>query len=209
MSHKFKGVTLAFVAILAMSAFVASAAQAITFSSSSYPQTVTAAGSGIGEKFETEGGSIECEESKYHGVLSEPSSSLEMSPTYTGCTAFFGFASAFIHTNGCRFRWSGWEHDSATATYTARLSIVCPAGKVIEVTAGTCLVHIPAQSNLSILDLTNWLGAFLLKPTVKGLTYNVTKDGWGCPFAGPGHRVGGGYRSSGYIFSGGGVQIST
>jgi hypothetical protein len=205
MIRKFKGVTLAFVAILAMSAFVASAAQAITITSSSYPQTVTGSASGIGEHFKTEAGSVECKESSYHGVLNEASSVLEVTPTYTGCTAFFGFAAATIHHNGCKYQFTGTEHDPISAIFTAHVAVKCPAGKAIEITAGTCRATVGEAGNgsLTTVDITNMHTAsppdITVKPTVKGITYNVTQDGFGCPFSGTGHRSTGEYTSSGYI----------
>jgi hypothetical protein len=214
MIRKFKGVTLALVAVLAMSAFVASAAQAITISSSSYPQTVTGSASGIGEHFKTEAGSVECEKSSYDGTLGEASSTLTVKPTYTGCTAFFGFASATIHTEECAYVFHATGHDSGTATFTANVDVSCPGSQSIKITAGTCRAEVKSQTGLSTANITNMAGSpsdITVKPAITGIAYTVTQDGFGCPFSGTGNKGGGEYTSSGYITvqATGGLTVAT
>ena len=80
---------LAFVAVLAMSAVTASAAQATPLlEASKYWATIEATGENVGENFHTEAGTITCKVSHYTGTLSAASSTLTAHPTYTECLAF-------------------------------------------------------------------------------------------------------------------------
>jgi hypothetical protein len=220
MIRKFKGVTLALVAVLAMSAFVASAAQAITIQSTSYPQTVTGEGKGIGKHFKTEAGSVECEISNFDGTLSEASSTLTVKPTYSGCTAFFGFAAATIHTEECAYVFHATGHDAGTATFTANVDVSCPGSQSIKITAGTCRAEVKSQTGLSTVNITgmseNTGGGVIhhdltVKPIVSKIAYTVTQDGFGCPFGGTGNKTGGEYTSTGYttVASNSGLTILT
>lgn len=198
-----------FAAGLALVLAVPTAAPAVVYKASSYPATSFGeGGTETGEKFVFEAGSVECAKTTYHAELTAASESLEVTPSYTGCKAF-GFLSASIHRNGCKLRFRAVAHDSSTGNYTSNLDFICTAPNVFEITASTCAVHIGGQSGLLTIDQTNVLGAYLVKPTVKGLTYNVTKDGIGCPFNGTGHKTGAEWKSSFYVFNGGGIAIST
>jgi hypothetical protein len=216
---------IAFVAILATSALVASAAQAIVIKSSSYPQTVTGSGTEIGEHFEIPGaGSVKCHLSEYHGVLSEESSTLTVTPSYTEKTTIngeagrqnclFGPFNATVTNEGCNYVFHGTEHDAETATFTAHVDVVCAAGKVIKIVAGTCEMQVGSQNGLTTVDITNVAGSpshISVRPTVSGISYNVTKDGFGCPLLGTGVRNDAKYTSTGYITvtAPGGLSVST
>jgi len=213
MIRKLKALGLVVVAVLAMSAIGASAAQAITLSSSSYPQTVEGSGTEIGEHFLTEAGKVECHLSKYTGTLSEASPTLRVTPIYETCKAF-GFLNATVNTNGCHYLFHATEHDSSTNTYTAHVDVECTDGKVIEITSGTCKVSVGSQTGLTTVDITNMAVSppdLTVRPTVKGIAYTVTQDGFGCPFTGTGAKTGGEYTSTGYITvtAAGGLTVST
>jgi hypothetical protein len=95
--------------------------------------------------------------------------------------------------NGCdlQFALTGGSGDS----YSAATSIVCPAGKSIEITVSTCAFHYPPQTGSGSVDFTNDTagGDITMQATVSGLKYVVTKDGFGCPFGGTGEKSGGTY----------------
>jgi opacity protein-like surface antigen len=179
MIHKFKTLGLATIAVLAMSAAVASAAQA-QFEASSYPTTVTATSALGNSEFKTEGGSFECEE-HWEGTLSEASNSLAFNVTYTNCKAF-GFAEATLHGNGCYF----------TVHRSTQVDIKCPPGKVMETTAGTCVIHVGEQTGLQSIGLATFGSHVELGLNLGNVKYYVTKDPFLCPFFGVGPRTGGG-----------------
>jgi hypothetical protein len=197
-----KLVSLMLLAVFAMGGFAPTPARGVAIQSSEYPQTITGEGKGIGLHTKTEYGSIECEKTNHHGTLFEASSTITLSPTYTGCTAFFGFASATIHAEGCTFVLHAVSHDAPTGIYAASTDISCPSGQSIKWTIGTCRMETKAQTGLSVIDITNMSGSpssLTMRPTVKGIAYTVTQDGFGCPFSGTGNKTGGEYTSSGYI----------
>src|SRR6187397_102313 len=86
MIRKSKAIGLALIAVFAMSALVASAAQATpVFTTSVSPVSVHATGEKIGEEFTVDGVTTVCEVSHYTGTATNGSSTLTMHPTYTGC----------------------------------------------------------------------------------------------------------------------------
>lgn len=113
-----------------------------------------------------------------------------LNESFTNCIAF-GFINATISTNGCESVFYPTEKVSADV-YKAHMDIVCPAGKVIQLTAATCAATIGSQSGLTTVDLVNNTGAspshLSLTPTVTGIAYTVTTDGFGCPFSGTGSK---------------------
>jgi len=188
MSRNLKVLGLIFIAVLAMSAAMAPVSQASQYTCSAYPCTVTGSNTKGSETFTTPGGTVQCD-SHYQGTLSEASSSLKITPKYSNCSAF-GFLNAEIHFIGC------WIVSHITVSlgggrYLHIYDIECEAGAVIIITAATCEVKIPAQAGLTSTETENLAGGTLtVKPNISGITMNVTKDGFGCPFSGTGHTKG-------------------
>jgi hypothetical protein len=175
MIHKFKALGLALVAVLAMSAVVASAASA-QFTANSYPTTVTATSALGNDVLTVDGSSTECSV-HYEGTLSEASTTLTVKPTWTNCKAF-GFASATMNTNGCDYVF----HSGGS------LDIECPVGKTITLVGGNCEVQFGTQTGLKSLSLSNGHPHINAQFNVSGITANVTKDGFLCPLTGTGHK---------------------
>jgi len=182
MIRKFKVLGLAMVAVLAMSAVVASAASATNFTASSYPTSATASSPIGNDDFKTEAGSVECAAHFHVGPLSKASETVTVNPTYTGCKAF-GFLNATVNMNGCDY----------TFNVNGSVTVNCPAGKSIIITAGTCETTIGAQGPLNKVDLANSGTGISAQATVTGVAYTVTKDGIGCPFGGTGPKTGATY----------------
>ncbi|HST70743.1 MAG TPA: hypothetical protein VLI94_13940 [Solirubrobacterales bacterium] len=185
MIRKFKTLGLAMIAVLAMSAFVASTAQA-QYTASSYPTSVgmyTALGNDV---FTTEGGTVECQ-GTYGGHLNEASNSLTISPYYENCKAF-GFVSATVTMNGCAYIFDRQSATSSTAT------VECATGNKIQVIAGNCEVTIGAQSPTGSVATSNGAGFVNVQANVTGIAYTVVKDGFLCPFGGTGSKTGGTYK---------------
>jgi hypothetical protein len=199
--HKLRVLGLAFVAVIAFSAVVASAASALEFKAEKYPVTVHGTGSGIGEKFVTEAGAVECEVSHFHGVQTEAEhianpSTLTVHPEYTGCKAF-GFLGATITTTGCNYLFHVASKTSVD-NYALKVDVECSAGSSIKIVASTCSAEVKAQTGLSSVNVLDTTTASPKRdvdvtPAVKGIAYTVTNDGFLCPFNGTGAKTGGEY----------------
>jgi hypothetical protein len=161
------------------------------FKAGLYPATIHGT-TAVPQKFITEAGTIECKESTYHAVLVEPSSTLAVTPTYAACTASFG-SPATVTTEKCTYVFHVIEKVS-TDNYKAATDL-CPVGS-IKFSAGTCKAEIKTQSERETVDLSDVTGAFpqkdiTVRPTLEGLSYVVTQDGFLCPFNGTGEKTGG------------------
>jgi hypothetical protein len=140
MIRTFKMLGLALVAMLALGA-MASVASAAKFHSEASSTTLTGEQPAeFNDKFKTDAGNVECKTATYTGTVSgETTSTASATPSYSGCTAAFG-ASVTIDVNGCSYEFH-------TNNNTA--DVVCPEGKVIEVTAPGCVVTVGAQTGLN------------------------------------------------------------
>jgi hypothetical protein len=184
MIRKFKTIGIAMVAVLALSAVVASAANAANFTASKYPTAGTATSEAGNDDFKTEAGSVECHAHFHVAALTEPSKTVTVTPTYSGCKAF-GFLNATVHMNGC---------DYIFYSEGGRVDLNCPAGSgPIVITAGTCEASIAGQANLTTVDLANSGSGISAQATVTGIKYTVLKDGIACPFSGTGAKTGASY----------------
>ncbi|HEY8502084.1 MAG TPA: hypothetical protein VIL21_05320, partial [Solirubrobacterales bacterium] len=166
----------------------------------SYPVTIHGS-STASQKFTTEAGSVECSVSSYHALISaeEETSKLTVTPEYKECKASFG-GSATIAMEGCAYDFRMVEKASAD-NYRADTDISCPAGKSIKITAGTCKAEIKAQTDRATVDFADDTGAspkkdVTMRPTLVGIAYTVTQDGFLCPFNGTGEKTGGEYTSA-------------
>jgi hypothetical protein len=105
-------------------------------------------GSQIGEDvFTFNAGTLKCKSISSTGTTSSATtSSISLSPTLSECTAF-GFVSSPVHMNKCVFQYVIFFQQDYE-------NIICPEGKVIEVTAFNCLLTIGSQSNLTTWTAT-------------------------------------------------------
>jgi hypothetical protein len=88
MIRKFKGLSLALVAVLAMSAFVASAASAASFTSVHGKTPVALTGKSTNDVFTYEGSTVSCTNNTFTGTVSTtPTSAVTITPSYLNCTA--------------------------------------------------------------------------------------------------------------------------
>jgi hypothetical protein len=75
-------------------------------------------------------------------------------PEYTNCTD--GTNKLTVTMNGCDYELTDATTTAGVAgTYGVAFAIRCPAGKVIEITGGTCKVTVGEQTDLTGLHLTN------------------------------------------------------
>jgi hypothetical protein len=196
MIRNLKAFGLALVAVLAMSAVVASAAQAestthkLTSQTGVYPLNLSATSVVGNEVFNTAGGKVECKGS-YSASVGEATQAVTATPTYTECKAF-GFVSAGVNMNGCSYTFNLTTRVKADE-YLAHVDLNCPAGKSVVITAGTCELQVHAQKGLTHAGITNMTQSphndITIDATVGaavggagGITYTLIKDGFGCPF---------------------------
>jgi hypothetical protein len=216
MTRNLKALGLALVAMLAMSAVVASAASAqsvptqkFTAMDNTYPESFHGVNAAGQETFTTEAGTVECA-STFSGTANAASQHIVATPVYTGCKAF-GFLNATVAMEGCNYTFQLTTTLTNPHRYQAHVNVVCPAGKSIKITAGTCVVTIGGQTGLTTVDLENRADtkAVLVRPTVGGINYTVVTDGFGCPFTGTGAKTGATYTSHSAtpVSSTGGVHI--
>jgi hypothetical protein len=152
MIRKAKVLGLALIAVFSMGAIAASGAQAtVQFHSDSAPTIVT--GSSVeSAKFVTSGGTVKCTEESYKGTIAtSTTTTVEVTPTYGGCTAF-GFIGATVDVNSCKYLFHLTE---ATAPFTSTIDIVCSGTDEITVTAGSCVTHVEAQKGLAHATMVN------------------------------------------------------
>jgi hypothetical protein len=163
-----------------------------------YPVTIH--GTGTSDKFSNEAGSVECKSNPFHAVASEESSTVTVTPEYKECKASFLGVSATIKMEGCTYVLHVNEKVS-TDDYRAEMDISCPEGKSIKFTAGTCSWEVKAQTGRETVDLVDDTEAspkdITIRPTLTGIAYTVTQDGFLCPFGGTGEKTNGEYTSGG------------
>jgi hypothetical protein len=186
MIRNLKSLGLALVAVLAMSAVVASAAQAVpSFTASAYPATATGSNSKGSETFTLDHSTVQCDSHFVTNSLAAASSTLTVTPTYSNCEAF-GF-SATVNPEGCTYVFHATEQVAA-GVYNHHVDVVCPTGKSIKITAATCSAEVKAQTGKTTATTTNLGGGSVtVQPNVVVST-TVTNDGFACPLTGTGTR---------------------
>lgn len=156
-----KRLGIAFVAVFAMSAVVASAAQAVNYTSTdgNYPTTVAGNQEGTHE-FKAGIRTVTCSTAQFEGTATAASSTLTITPTYTNCLAT-GSLPVTVAMNGCDYLFH------ATSTTASTTDIVCPVGNKIVVNiyasaaahgegkAPVCKINIGGQTGLTGLATEN------------------------------------------------------
>jgi len=192
MTRNLKALGLALIAVLAMSALVASAASAHTPAKFTVGKEKSEI---VGEEtvknnFKVTGVETTCEEVNFTGTT--PAGTVEaetqtITPSYKKCTAESIFGTIEVTVTGfaageCDYR--------LNANETADLE--CAAGKEVTVDAATCTIHVPPQKGLGKITFTTGLteGRHDLTVHVE-LTKVKTNhtDGFGCPLPSGGESV--------------------
>jgi hypothetical protein len=226
-----KALGLALLTAFAMSAVVASAAQATSkFTASAYPTVLTGTQEGAtAENYfqTTDGYRVHCPSGnvKYQATVTEDSTSITVTPHFddtqsSQCVTTSGIeASSTTHLNGCHFVISALTNTSATDTHGSA-QLVCPTGTEITITTVTCVNHIPPQTINSGITFTNIPGGgatpedyITVDVDVQNqITYTET-DAFLCPFNGNTHAGTGDFKATimvkGYVDNGNPVNHST
>lgn len=135
MIRNFKSLGLALVAVLALSAVVASSASAVGkfTSAAGYPQTLVTEDTGEEDVFIVSGNTLTCANEQFTGELTGASSELKVTPDYVNCkTKGAAFNNVTVTDNGCYFVFTvtttvATDHDSGN------VHIKCPIGQKIEI----------------------------------------------------------------------------
>jgi hypothetical protein len=179
-------------AALAMSATIASSAQAAQFMSEGNVPVKIEAFQSTTHTFSVEGNNLTCATATFTSAFVEsPRSSLALHPVLTGCTAF-GFINAVVSTTGCDLVFTA-PGAVVAGKVPGALEIVCAPGKAITVTTGPCEVSIGPQSFSSGLTFENVATSprtVTLKAAVTGIETTKVKDGFLCPLSGTGPAKG-------------------
>jgi len=158
MTRNLKALGLSMVAVLAMSAFVASAAHAEAgeVTAGAYPATIS--GVQTNENVLSNGvRSVTCATASLTGTLSAASSTVSITPSYSNCSGN-GSTTATVNTNGCSYLLHVTTQTSES-TGTGTVDVVCPEGKRIQIDiwatgqhpAGPklCRLEVPAQNGVN------------------------------------------------------------
>jgi subtilisin family serine protease len=165
-----------------------------------YPAVLTGS-QGEGQKHELkfDGATLSCTTATVTGGLTQRSQSVLLSPTYSGCS--MGGSAATVTTNGCGYE-VGLAVSGAGPVYGGLVGVVCPEGKKLTVTAGTCKVELASQAGLTGADLSTDVQSsrerLLAEFDLSGISYTQT-DGFLCSLNGSGSRSGGTYSGNSLI----------
>lgn len=119
-------------------------ASATEFTAASYPASLEAEQpAGAQHEFEIGSGNTRCTTAAFTGTLSGATTSITITPHFTGCTTF-GLLST-VTMNGCDYRFN-----LPAAGNNGTTDIVCPSGNeiVVDTSGGLCDTHYKAQSGL-------------------------------------------------------------
>jgi len=162
-----------------------------TFQADQYPATLNAQqAAGDPLVLGVEEGTLTCSTATATGSLpSGADQTLQLAPSFSGCVMLG--REAAVSMNGCTYQFHGGSGA------TKPMDILCPAGKEITVSAGTCRISISAQTGLSAVEASNDTASkpqkLNLDIGVTGLTYTKTLDGLLCQFKGTGTKTDGTY----------------
>ncbi|HET7120877.1 MAG TPA: hypothetical protein VFI17_06455 [Solirubrobacterales bacterium] len=197
MTRNIKALGLALIAVFAMSAWIASAAQAaptVTLKDTNGATVGTADFTGEEtegkHKFTVDGSSVECANVAFSGTITDGETWTTVTPSYTECTAF-GFLGATVSTAGCDYKLMA-NAENAADTYSGEIEVFCNTGNAITITAGgVCEAKVNSGTVINTgTTATNITGLSHEHLKLHNVNSEVktekTKDGFGCPFNGTG-----------------------
>jgi hypothetical protein len=181
MIRKTKALGLAFVAVLAVSAVAASAAQAQgTFVYETGTSKLVAAQQAV-QKFHVEAGNVECSELKGEATSLPASPATEIQTTFLTysnqtntedkCTGPVG-TQPKIEMNGCQYTFHAGETLEGEEKTSGSADIKCGGTNQIVINAPGCTIKVPAQNGLQQVIFQNNGGQqVVINPIVINITY--------------------------------------
>jgi hypothetical protein len=213
MIRNLKAFGLALVAVFAVNAAVATAAQATAGTLTTFPagKSVLATGEQVGEHVFTltdhpaavGSQTVKCKKAAFTGTASVATgaTSVQIHPVYTECTAFD--SPATITTTGCDYVFKTGTPTADGLGWHVTTDIGCSGANVIKIVTGVCEVTIGSQSGLTTSHVTNSGPAspetamdLLLHMDIGGIKYTVVKDAIGCTLSGTGSFSKGDYKGT-------------
>lgn len=167
----------ALVTVLATSAVMASGASAAKYQAFEYPAKFDATNVGIHTFKVGLVGTLSCNTATFTGTvfLGAPSTTFEVNSSYSGCK-FLGVVGIAVNMNGCKYKFN--EPTGVEPSFTGSVDVVCPTGKEISFTAGTCTVTIPPQAarkTVGYTDETNGVEEWItVAANVTGMEYTAS-----------------------------------
>ena len=105
----------------------------------SAPLSVVGQKASIKHLIKTQVGTVECTTDTFNSTLSATyQTQWSVQPEYSGCTVI-GIAGA-VKMNGCTYTFNVLNEPPVGSAYGGHMDIACPAGKAIEITAGTSII---------------------------------------------------------------------
>jgi hypothetical protein len=205
MMRNLKALGLALVAVFAMSAVAASAAQAEHKFTSESTTTYLLGEQKTKNVFTTSGGTVECTGAKFEGgpFSGTELKSVTIHPTYTGCTAFG--LNATVETTGCNY-----IIEAAGKEEMGTAKVECEEGKLIRIKPLGCEVTVgpqtPTTPTVSFTnESTGKTADVLVTAEVGGITY--TSSGFPCGPSGTNGTYTGSVTTKGYSDSAHKTQV--
>jgi hypothetical protein len=157
MKRNLKALGLAIVAVFAMSAIVAQAAQAKFDTIKTFPTQEHMFLKSSADETEpnqvfttvTGGFSVTCKRLSLMATVLDGSTEAEGEPSYTECSSPLGAAE--VNSNGCTYKFTS----ETNANEHAVVHLVCPAGKEIEISTGGCKLFVPGGQTLTGIHYAN------------------------------------------------------
>jgi opacity protein-like surface antigen len=188
---------LALATLAALLLAASSSASASEFEASELPATISGSFSGSGWKLAVEGGEVTCA-SSLSGTLSEFSSSLTLTPTFSECVALG--AAATVKAEGCKFVVKGGSETAEQETYAVTTDVSCESGKAIKISTSACALEVGSQSGLSGRKANDETQTAPESTTLEGgagkVVYTVTTDDFLCSLVGTGKKENGELKGS-------------
>lgn len=160
---------------------------------SKYPTSISAKGGAA--EFTAFGSTIKCNGSSFSGELKEPAKSVELTPSYEGCTGISGLP-VLATSNECKYKFSLTE-EVAEGHHNASMDVVCPGGQPglqfhvylshanLTSKISFCTLTVPPQTGLKTITLTNSGNNILVDPgTVEGVKVKLHRTNFFCPSSG-------------------------
>lgn len=145
MIRNLKALGLAAMAVFAMSAVVAQAAQAEALFHSDSSSSFLEGSQVTTNEFSVTTGIVKCTTATFTGtVAAATTSTVRVHPTYTGCK--LAGQKAEVVTTGCDYLFHATETDGSAEAILATVDVVCEAGKEITVSKEGCTVTVGSQS---------------------------------------------------------------
>ena len=147
MTRNLKALGLAVMAACAMSAVLASAAQAEpgTIGIDLIVDEWFLTGTQVGHhKFETGVGEVTCEDTVFHGKIKDGDHQFTLTPTYNTCTTIDPFGTkrtTTISMEGCGYLYTEGNQTGANHFKNVTVSLHCPAEKVVRIKVYNATTH--------------------------------------------------------------------